>query len=1164
MKPDEFDAKYLDGYLKFMNLTRDGIYMIQYKDMHPVDLIIREKPKEVPQVDLSRSDKKKKLHYKVHFIKCTNYQEQLTLDAIAKAFVVTLCQNADSLTIATTKGFTPQAREYACKFFSGSLRDSINVIEWHPIEQDLFRHDPDALGEYRIVDIEMLLKKTFSDKNLAKDGRRPTELNVNDRIAIRLLLDCAAERGEPPRVNVKLQSDGGDVIHIGLNHCGILHKHDRFYGEFRGGNLRDSETYCMTGVEIIDASGKTIPLCGTERFIALYRSAKKATLPNLRPQESENLLNWVNDQQHNILLLEGEGGTGKTHLSSEICRQAVQDGFIVGHEVLSQESTPALLSNMFWIFFGANYQQFCKEDGYTFPGIGSILDYINNFLKVKSNILSREGSEELKALLLEGRVTGDGGETIVVNFTRLLMSIEKPLIFLFSNAHCITGAVSRCLRTMINTLASEAWKDDRNSPRLIIEARDTQEDLSQDWLNLRSYLLDRHSSALLRHQVKPLCRNDIESALQSTFRTDSIKPIIETIAKNCGGNPFFLSQFLQSMLERDIISHTLEYVGDSWESGYSVNSLPEFQKFTVKPEQDSERLLVKRFNHFHPLSVKRGIRHGCYYLGIMAILDMSIELDSMRNLFGIDTAECEHILQWFQGAGILTWTQMGQYVFSHEYLRAGARSWLKDRINGNDLDSRAEANSIFHSILAGYKNVRDFKIEHALGRICAFFSHPDAIAHFKAAISYAAASNNIGGRYSIHRGLHDFLTSYSGLDRQNTMLLHGNLSELAFFSYYTMHTDEQLKDVEDGILSAESALTLTPAERSSFVCAYCHRGMAISNKSANISEFLRYMNKSIDLVSDKSRLFGYIDRFVQFSTTSGDFENARRAALLAQELYRPHQKEKDSGYEISWSVVLHEMSVLYGLIAPECSLRLIETADAVNTKTTNPDKERQRVHDLLVMGIAYLRTGKMDMAEARLKEVMEKIEDLNMPSIKYKAIYLKGLIDSARGFHRSSVDSFQACVSDAEWYGHGRELLASESNLLVAFMATGLEDNVDKMHAIRLHQDIIARICRLGDALKKIDSNAIYDRLAAAYTRITGAAPERLKNAEVFPENGKRSFSRFAPVLVNLRTLSSVCPEVFPFEAEKFAQFERLQCPDIPTGAPVCATRDGTPLLMII
>lgn len=545
--PVQFELYSLAIARKWAESTLTSPYRIEYRTHEPIDILIEESEAS----DMLKLPNAKHVAGRAapqrHFIECKLYGRDLSLSVVGVSYLHAFRERPRSLVIATNRELTGGAQEFASWLFNTQMGKTTTFYTWNPFDQDgalavgrdMAMEAPaeTASGVHRspvVIDRWSLKERMpFQDIPIASsDGESRSEyfMRPDARLVFRAFLRNPVRGRRIGGITLRFQEPGHHPVLVSLEKIGEIAGRLEVQGIIRASDLRPNVSYPRPDLDVAMSSGQD-SLCGMPGFPFLHVEPKAIILSDLRADETDALYKrWMRTSGAPLMIVQGEGGAGKTYLCGQIAERAVRSGFRATHTPLEVRTELAFVTEMVWLLLSPDLRALLKETDHVLTG--SLLAELG---AASGGSVTESDAAALATLILEGRWEGSSPEILLQSIARLIVSSHRPLLFVISNAHRLSDSVAYGIRTLLAAIEAAGW----GQVRMIIEARDTPEDLGSDWLNLKSWTVKALGHRIIEHTVRPLDEAGLRKSLTKSITSVDGQLMAKLIAGKSGGNPLF-------------------------------------------------------------------------------------------------------------------------------------------------------------------------------------------------------------------------------------------------------------------------------------------------------------------------------------------------------------------------------------------------------------------------------------------------------------------------------------------------------------------------------------------------------------------------------------------------------------------------------------------------
>ena len=981
-----------------------------------------------------------------HFIECKFYTEKLSLEVVAKPILVALRFYPKSLTIATRTELSPQAREYskAVLELEPHRHRRIKLKIWRPLSPSRYIAGSPSLVEnidknnfnkhFKINDWAIVECGVFGDIPYNMHS-----VNPNSRLIIKVNLSAAAESlitsGDSITVCLTATSpEGAENVFIPMNVKSELDSCFELEGLVEPGDLAYGTTYCLLKLII-----KTKTIDTENNFPgapAIRISELTPDLPDLRRQETADIYNsWRHSPRSPILLVQGAGGVGKTHLCHRLCQMAAADNFVAYETSMNYNTNTGFLANLIWRVLQPQLKEILSEH----ESILTDLLETTYYVRSGGQELPPEQLRSIAKLLTSGELDDAPSEALLGGIARFIVKKGTPVMVYVNDVHHATPTSLACLQMLIKGFDDADW----GAVKIILEKRDLPSNLTQDvggrlWDWLETFYKNKVHKAIV---VNPIRTEIMSTALQKIIVAADAVNVSEHISRKTCGNPLNVINCFKNLLEQKIMTPEHGKSDEGVSTLYRVRSLSDFKDALINHQPDNIRLIMDRIEQRHSVMMAAGFRLGGYLLGIIGIMDITAPYSVLES-FGRYHAgmDLEAELNTLINDGFLVQNFDG-YTFTHESVGDAARLWLQ---------KRDEAIKILTELVRCSQNPSqslDYQACIARGRLFAYLgSFPKALEAFNAALQ--KSGTNYVMRYTSHLEIHKLL-----LKTEVKGFLHHffeNFKALTWYGQYTLPITSLIGLLRDALkrLRESSLLDYQEPLRSETQFDLCHRISWFSVRTMEFIEYRKYTFEALDSAEtlyDLSRLIG---KEVKMCSLTGQLTAGRAIGMLAIAINDLIPEECNVYDGSLLSVTYGELGAMIALYSQEASLHLSKLACAGRPGRT----ERQEAHDYLNIGRSQLRMGYFDEAQENLARAREIANALSLDRMDQSMYICDGILAAVKKKWEYAAEAFKRAMSGAAWLSDRMDAIKAGQNLLAAYHMAGKTEQAQNLYEYMLHE----------------------------------------------------------------------------------------------------------------
>lgn len=837
-------------------------------------------------------------------------------------------------------------------------------------------------------------------------------------------------------------------------------------------------------------------LGGMDGLPELFVDSTILALPDMRVGQADELRRrWRTGAVQPVLLIEGEGGVGKTYLCGRLVEEARNQGFSIAHTPLEFSSEASFVAEIAWLLLAPEVRASLRTADREFAR-----DLFRTIARGHGLSDAETDLAALADLIVGGAWSGENTAPLMLAMAQLMAKSARPVLFVIGNTHRMSDTVADVLKSLLSALDTVGW----GNVRLIVEARDTPEDLGAAWTHFRGWMVASLGEKVLAYTVPRLDRADVVAWLDRCLVSLSPQDVASTIWSKCGGNPLYLTSFLQSCLEEHIVRRNIE--GSGFEAvPYSLPSLPRLSDFVASIGSGVDDILRRRITFW---DARSKLRHGEEIggiLGIFAVIGRAVPSGVLHSLSASDPETIEAALDDYCLAGLLTRRSAGILAFSHEFIGSAAVDWFTA---GSDASETVQtALRVRHPDRA----CDEYLVAYGRGRLFTFIRRVDsAIEQFNAALQHAGPdfSKHVRCHEELHRLLSDALSTDTAL------VYHANINRLLHTGYYTLSADRVIGINIDGMASLDRPECASMDRGTLSACRqkYLHNLSNMALKKADLGAYVEYSKAAVGHCASALDLSRIVNRVIKACGLSGDLALGVACGELAAAFEEAISREDDPDIPAVWR---GELASLYALASPEEALVFAEAA------FENPSSPRQRFHDHLSRASVHLRRGDLRSARSDVEAAETLADENGLSTVRAQSAQMRGLLDLQDGALLRAADVFRFGLAEADWQGNRRDALKLGANLL--FVRASLGDHTSGR---RLHEALmtivadVATACvdaRLGETKRAVDLRI---SMGEEWSRAVDRRPR-------FPPLPEAVGTFLTPIIANAMALSRLWSDVY-------------------------------------
>ncbi len=1109
--PESFERYCRTVAEKWAKGALKGPFRIEYRAHEPIDILIEED--EVPTISGLSNVKPIAGEGRAprHFIECKLRGRELGLNVVGAPYLYAFRERPSSLVFATNRELTGGAREFASWLFNVQMGKMTQLYLWNPFDSEepkraAEEEDASSDVDWNVhrppiaIDRWTLRERTpFQDIPVASsddESRKEYSLRLDGILVFHVFLSNSVRGRKVKSARLRIGTAEHDIVSIQLEEVANAVEGLEMQGIIRANDLVAGVTYPPADLDVIMSGGQD-SWCRMQDFPRLYVEPKAIVLPDLRNDETNSLYErWMRTNDTRILLIQGEGGAGKTYLSERMAIRAAHAGFRAAHTPLEVRTELAFVAEITWLLLSPDVRALLKE---TDRALTTTL--LAELGAAYGTLVTEGDAMALTTLLLDGRWAGSSPEVLLQTIARLIVYSQRPLLFIISNAHRLSDSVSYGMRILLGAIEAAGW----GQIRLIVEARDTPEDLGDNWLNLKTWMTNALGHRITEYTVRPLDKVGLRKSLAGFIASTDDELMARLIAEKSGGNPLFLRHLLQSLLEQDVIEPLPSGLATGHCPIYALPSISKLRTAVAKIGINVEELIVGRIQFWDDRLRSSARGWAGYVLGLMSILEDEVPVALLATLTARSPEAIETTLMSFDMAGLVFRRPNEAFCLSHEFAARAARTWLQAQ---TDVYARIAEIADYPVSVA---DTDAFAIALGKGRLHAFLRR-NARALDALNTALQLAGGNFENTFRCRRDIHNVLAEAAVGSMARPF--HENLREYMNVGYYILPCDKNIELNKKALAAIQDSVgsSLSRAERKVYAGRYHHNLSNLGLRSLDAGMFFEHSRIVLESCSTPLEMARFLNRAIKICTITGAVGIGRRLGEIALSLQPVIASNDDPDLE---SVLLGEMSFLYARVSPRIASELAE--EAVQKGVS----ERQRAHNLFARACARLRLGETDAGASDFKAFEGLVTTLALKAMSSGVDMLGGILALFRSDWREAATFFRMGMADTAWLGYRREELRIGTNLVAArALACDLE-SASRLNDVLL--SIAARLCRESFV------QPLEDMLRRSHFRanVELGWNGKMKPASIFPETIEIGPHLAAPLLHNAEALHRHFPKMF-------------------------------------
>ena len=388
----------------------------------------------------------------------------------------------------------------------------------------------------------------------------------------------------------------------------------------------------------------------------------------------EDALERVSQGATEMVLISGSAGVGKTVLVGEIHRSVAQkNGYLIsGKFDQLRHNIPysALIQALRGLIREVSVEEKSRRERWKSrirAALGPNGQLVTRVVPELEQVVGPQPPlPEMGALESRNRFT-----TVLLDFISVFCEKTHPLVIFLDDLQWVDADTLK--------LVERIAQHPERKPLLFLGAYRDNEVEADHRLTISCEVIKKTGQPLQTIPLKPLNPENISQLLVHTChcRPEDAKPLAEVLARKTGGNPFFVSQFLTVLAEKELIGYSPEEKRWTWEL-----AAIEFLAVT----ENVVDLLVDRLHRFSSETRK--------LLSLAACIGNTFDLESLKRISGAGSGQVdENLLPALETGLILGFsraleldnlpdgasTEGGSYKFLHDRVQQAAYALIAQK-----------------------------------------------------------------------------------------------------------------------------------------------------------------------------------------------------------------------------------------------------------------------------------------------------------------------------------------------------------------------------------------------------------------------------------------------------------------------------------------------------
>lgn len=987
-----------------------GGYDIFYKKYRPIDIVIREKiEKKKILGNLITSSRRNEYE---HFFECKLHKRNLGLEVLGKAYLITLRYKPKTLVIATKGSLTKQAIDFA-----HWLKEEINDFSCSTWSPDKIKNTPESeqcidesyiekyadkseIIEWRLIEKSTFYRATISDER--SENKKRYVIDSNKIYHFESTIKISNKKYDYLELKLEIYSNKGEKIDIplrpviGVNNCILISEIINL--------SNDNEGKILTKAFLRIESNLGEDIHSIENFPDLMIPYHTLYIKDFRGNKAENMFkNILNSSNSSIYMISGEGGIGKSYLCERICNIAKKEGFHVAHTTLSINSEPTFIRELMLALLPEKLQYIFQTDDFNeFTG-----NFIETFFEYFQNRSNKNECIILRNFLTCNKWDESDPELLLTIIIRILVYSNKHILLFLDNCHRLSNVCSRVLQAFFYVLENTDWASGKI--KIILEYRNSEEDITQQWRNMQEWLYHNFSHRIQHEKLTALTNEELFNAINPVIISSDNKIVADLIFTKTSGNPLYITMLFQGLIENKILIPT------SSNHVYALTQLSELRDFVVTLSGSIESILIERIRYWDKKLLEDNYKLGGYILGLMALINVNIKLELLSEISDSTLEDTELSLLKLQSAGLVNRINEEVFSFSHEYIVPATTKWLELQNEDKKLSC------VFNAINKCKTN--SFESSFSKGRLQAYIRRKQgAIDSYNSALQYSAGS--FSKKLRCHKEIFDLFNERS-VDKKYINLYLTNLEKIVHVGEYFLSNKELISYNERGIRVLEN-IDIDVTMKRSFSRQYYHNIAHASLKSIDLENYLKYTKLSLKYCETNIEYAQLLNRLVKCSALLGYSKVGYEAAVLALRLQQIIDTSEDPNLE---SVILGDIYMLYSINSFRITKNIVHKISKCHVSN------RQLCHNIYIQICFEILNGNISQANKLTNILRETIQKGNFSAMNIHLFYVEGLlyIKNNNNFEYA-LEKFKKSYIECSWLNRIREEITIGNNLLITYI----------------------------------------------------------------------------------------------------------------------------------
>jgi tetratricopeptide (TPR) repeat protein len=1051
-----------------------------------------------------------------HFIECKFYSRPIELDVVAKTVLASIRFQPKSTTLATRTNLTPQAEEYI-RFFVGNKFIRTQAFRvWEPLKDSTSTH---LRRKIKSVESFDSICKTFSLKDVSlqieylfsKVYVHPRE----ERLSLTSLPLSLRLKGvvAPPSNKQDKRLDKASLAVVAPEedtiHCPVKVERAEKNGDWiieariDGARFLPGITY-SSWVLSFESGKQSLDRLSISSFPPISLNKFHPALPDFREDETLSAYEYWEESGIPITLVSGESGVGKSYLCEQLCLYATENGYSAVQTNFNSDNKTAFIASFAWAVIDPDMQNILSANG------DSLEDFVESWcLASNFNRLKEHEVDALKSLMTKGSLKDVASEALLETIARMIVNRGVPILFYAQELHNASAIVSECLWKLIQGFSAAGW----GRVKVILERQETSTKQNQAlWDNLHRDFIDVLWDC---DAVEPLTEKRMVAVLASVLACHERVMVATMIVAKSGHDLQHLNIIVKTLQQKGLLEMEGIVHGGKSDYRYTVSSLSEMKDCLDSLPGARLDASIELIDLVDKGLRKQGDEFGCRWLGLLAIIKFSPDIDLLSGLTGLSCLQIEEELEVLVDKELIVLRE-GGYAFEHESLIEAAKTWFESLPS---IKTWLRKNAV--------RPCTPTRFEEGLarGRLWRYLSRPEqAFGALNSAIGLAP--DDFVARIQCHMEMHDLLVESQRHERHREFF--ENMKAIGWYGHYALPVEKQIV-LNDEAISFHGGLSPLdlPEPLYSQTLSNLHRLNAwLHIQQLDQKRYYLSSEAALESTTDIHEIAMMLNRYILMCRHWGMYEPGIEAVLASIVLCEEVDPRKDKDL----------LSVNYSMSAPlvaESEAEIDGRLAFLEEACANPHATRRELaHNKLALADTYTIRSDFSKAHEAIGFAQEVMHEQSMESLGISYYQSLGLWHGAQEQWRMACGAFSRSLSKASWLGQRLEALKAGQNLLIAYVKAEDFAQARELFHIVLKQCLEGMSIPDVSAARSLLSNMLCKGRDLLVPEIGDSIEERMaqkaqKYGIMYPPRRQYSGSVFYSVLGNAKALCAAYPQHF-------------------------------------